>query len=118
VIDDDPEHANHYYDHYNTLRNHFDPRFSKVKERINAICFCDDEEYPGLQAADMIAWSARAWMVDNGEDHKIKQPHELLALLTHSTMYTPRVYTADILRQLGANNAAAIERLKNANGTV
>jgi hypothetical protein len=118
VVDDDPEHAKDFYAHYTQLRTHSDPMFSKVRERMHAISFCDDEHYPGLQAADMIAWSARAWMVDNGEDHKIAEPHELLRLLTHSSMYQPKVYTADILRQLGANNAASIARLKNANQTI
>jgi hypothetical protein len=117
VIDDDPEHAKDYYDQFNNLKTHTDQKFQKVK-RVNAISFCDDDAYPGLQAADMIAWSARTWMVDNGEDHKLAEPTDLLKLLTHSSMYQPRIYTSKILHELGANTAAGIDRVKNANEAI
>jgi hypothetical protein len=99
IVDDDADTAIEYYSLLKTLRTHPAEEFTKVRKRIQGICFCRDQGYPGLQAADMIAWEARQFMASRKIDPTI-EPSALYANLTHYGMYQPKLYTSDVLHQV------------------
>jgi len=102
VLDDDPEHAKSYYDMLTTLRTHSDQRFRKVSERVRQITFCDDAIYPGLQAADLVAFVCRRFKVDDVQDEeRLDQiPHSLYPHLTVAGVHHSHIYTEDLLRMI------------------
>jgi hypothetical protein len=55
ICDEDPETARTCYAHYEAVKVADD----KVKEKILSLTFADDEHFPCLQAADMVAYLAR-----------------------------------------------------------
>jgi hypothetical protein len=59
VLDDDQEYSLACYRLLNSLREQFRP---KLQRRIAAISFGNDKAYPGIQAADMIAYESRDLM--------------------------------------------------------
>jgi hypothetical protein len=109
IVDDDPDNAWGYYDLAKGLRNHPDKEtFACVSERLHGLCFGDDKAYPGLQAADILSWVSRRFMVDkkNDEDHL---PSGLLRLLTFDGLHQPRVYTREKLMTLSENTKEALK---------
>lgn len=112
VIDDDPENALDYYGLLDRLKNIQNPAFDEVRRRIKAICFGDDTTFPGLQAADIISWVARDYMVASmtkGEH----EPQHLYYQLTHFSEHQPKLYGADGLDRLAQN----IRQVKRENET-
>ncbi|MFZ0393990.1 MAG: DUF3800 domain-containing protein [Terracidiphilus sp.] len=59
VVDDDPETAPKFYQRLNRIRQMPHELCVEIKKRIGAITFARDGGYPGLQAADMLAYVAR-----------------------------------------------------------
>jgi hypothetical protein len=108
IVDNDPEHAWGYYNLANGLRNHPDKAvFSAVGDRLHAVCFGDDKAYPGLQAADMLSWLSRRYMVDKKQaaDHL---PSDLLRLLTFDGLHQPVVFTDAILKEVSEGTIRAL----------
>jgi hypothetical protein len=98
VIDDDPEFAMKVYEQIETLKT----TFPHVKKRVHAVSFVDDFSYPGVQAADMIAYEGRKIMVE-----KMTNPDatsDLYDDLTFHRVHQPQFYNAKILDQLRATN--------------
>lgn len=102
IVDDDPEYAWQYYKLLDGLRQNPDKRFAKVPERVHAICFGNDVSYPGLQAADMLSWLARDFMVRKKTDPSA-EISTLLAYLTHAGMHQPSIMDEKQLLQLAQN---------------
>lgn len=104
VVDDDPEHAMDYYRILETLRtNPLAPdKFAKFRKRIHGISFSKDESYPGLQAADMIAFESRNFMRNRMAD-PASTPTDLFLRLTHAGMHRPYIYTEATLYTIGRN---------------
>ena len=92
VLDDDPQYAKDCYDLLDALRI----RFPRVRDRVTAITFGDDKAYPALQMADMLAFEARALMVQ-----RIANPNtpasDLYTALTKRQIHQPVLWTADYL---------------------
>jgi Protein of unknown function (DUF3800) len=111
VLDNDPDTAMNYYDYYQMLKNHPDQGMQGVRDsvrhRVRGICFCDDESYPGLQAADMIAYVSRRELIERDRDSS-REGSTLFAQLTHGGMYQPKIYTPEILRKMGRNIAVRL----------
>lgn len=55
ICDDDPETALGCYEHYRGVRQ----AYEKVRRKTVALSFADDKHFPGLQAADMVAFLSR-----------------------------------------------------------
>ena len=102
VIDDDPEFAMECYKLLNVLKGNFE----KVKQRISGICFVNDDVYPGVQAADMIAYEARRWMVER-EKYPDSKPSTMYRGLTHNLVNQPRLLTAAQLEELNGSMGAS-----------
>lgn len=112
VIDDgDEEYAIGCYKLLNTLKQHPHPVFKKVRDRIDGMCFGNDRSYPGIQAADMVAYEARRLLVDRIKDPKA-EPSKLLHSLTLMGIHQPGVYTAALLDELASNTNEAIKKLR------
>jgi uncharacterized protein DUF3800 len=104
VIDNDAEFAKGVYDQFENLKQtaqyhkcdaEMARRFARIKERVHSISFVNDDSYPGVQAADMIAYEARRTMVE-----RIANPtytSELYDKLTFGRFHQPKFYTAEAL---------------------
>jgi hypothetical protein len=101
VIDDDQQYAMECYKWINILRE----TLPKVRGRISGICFVKDDVYQGVQAADMIAYEARAQMVRNKKDPNA-EPSELLRTLTHNFVNNLRFVDAAVLNVLNGSMEA------------
>jgi hypothetical protein len=114
IIDDDRENSIECYRKLNNLKDHPHPMFAKVRERIRAMTFAIDDYYPGLQAADMLAYESRRYMVSRIKNPEA-EPSELLMLLTHLFIHQPSLYTPAILDQLekGTLKMLADDRAKS-----
>jgi hypothetical protein len=110
IIDDDQEHAFDYYKHLNNLKTHPDEQFKMVKDRISSISFCRDDIYPGIQAADMIAWVARRYKVEGTEIDFDTMPLSLYPNLTHGGRHQVKMYTEELLYEVARNTSAAKKR--------
>lgn len=100
IVDDDPPNAFSYYQHLQTLKEHPDLAFKRVRDKLHALCFGNDKDYPGLQAADMLAYEARVFMEAKlrNQNH---EPSGLFFNLTHQGRNQPKLYTAELLNSLG-----------------
>lgn len=92
ILDDDPEHANDYYNLLDDLKG----TFPRIRERISAITFGNDVAYPALQMADMIAFESRKSLVQRLQDPNTR-PSNLYIALTHKFMHQPKLWTAEFL---------------------
>lgn len=92
VIDDDRSSAMRCYEMLDMLKQ----TFPKVRERIHGICFVNDKSYPGIQAADMIAYESRRLMVERIKDPNVV-PSELFSSLTLLLIHQPKLYTPAVL---------------------
>lgn len=104
VVDNDKEFAMQCYEQLENMKELavHDPNFARIKERVHAISFVDDSSYPGVQAADMIAYEARRTMVE-----RISNPDytsELYDNLTFLRTHQPHYYTPEVLHELAATN--------------
>src|ERR1700677_789377 len=109
VIDNDQEFAMACYKQLETLKSlaGHDQKFARVKERVHAITFANDASYPGVQAADMIAYEARRVMVERMTNPEATS--DLYDDLTFLRMHQPSYYTAEVLDQLQASNPVTEE---------
>jgi len=112
VVDDDQQTAMAYYEALNTLRTHWHQQFKKVNERLVAICYGRDAAYPGLQAADMIAFVSRRLKLDKDEEFE-QMPYSLYPSLTMGGIHQPKLYTEDIIRKVARGT---FEHTQKANG--
>lgn len=101
VIDDDRDSSLRCHEMLNILKL----AFPNVKERISSISFVNDRAYPGIQAADMIAYESRRLMVDRIAD-PMAQGSSLYASLTFWLNHQPKFYTPAFLDMLQANAEA------------
>ena len=80
----------------------------KVKERIHSLAFVNDESFPGVQVADMVAYESRRLMVEEMKDPNTPlPPSHLLKFLTLSVTHQPLHYTPAILDQMQADMRTA-----------
>jgi hypothetical protein len=79
-------------------------RNPKIKERISSLCFVNDEAYSGVQAADMVAYDARAYMVGKKNDPNMNVP-ERLKFLSICSMHMPNLYGPEALDALNSAEA-------------
>jgi hypothetical protein len=100
VVDDDRDSSLRCHEILNVLKS----AFSKVRERISGICYVNDRAYPGVQAADMIAYESRKLMVERKNDPNV-EPSELFHSLTLALIHQPKLYTADVLDRLHAGRS-------------
>jgi hypothetical protein len=99
ILDDDPENAKLCYDLLDGLKN----QFPRVRQRISAITFGDDKEYPALQMADMIAFEARSLMVQRMADKNVEPSTHFMAL-TRRLCHQPKFWSAEFLDKLARAN--------------
>jgi hypothetical protein len=112
VIDDDPEHVGGFYRAVDGLRNHPETSvFGHVADRIHGVCFCNDESFPGIQAADMLAYVSRDYAVKRKGDPSTL-PSALFQRMTRNGMHQPSMFTADVLEQV-VKGAAEAQRIAN-----
>jgi hypothetical protein len=113
VVDNDKEFAMACYKQLESLKsladypNPFQSRFTRVKERIHSMCFVDDASFPGVQAADMIAYEARRIMVERMTNPDATS--DMYSDLTFMGMHRPGFYDAKVLDQLQATNPVTEE---------
>jgi hypothetical protein len=87
--------------------------FPKVRDRVSGICYVNDKAYPGVQAADMIAYESRKLMVEKKKDPNT-EPSELFRSLTFALIHQPKLYTSDVLDRLHAGKS---EKEKQSTGS-
>ena len=109
VIDNDKEFAMACYKQLESFKSLAETAlaFARVKARVHAISFVNDESYPGVQAADMIAYESRRIMVE-----RITNPDatsELFDNLTFMRTHQPKFFTPEILDHLRATNPVTEE---------
>lgn len=80
IVDDDCETAPEFYQRLTQLRAMPHEICREVSERVDAITFARDEAYPGVQAADMLAYEARRSFLGIS-------PHDLWNHSMGSTLY-------------------------------
>jgi hypothetical protein len=80
--------------------------FQKLRKGIHGIAFVNDESFPGVQAADVIAYESRRLMVDEMKDPNT-QPSELLKPLTLGLTHQPLHFTPAVLDEMQADIHAA-----------
>jgi len=98
VVDDDHEFSMKCYEQLETLKQ----TFPRVRDRIHALSFVNDESYPMVQLADMIAYESRRVMVERmtNPDATSNLYDNLTLMRTHQ----PRFYTPTVLDELQAIN--------------
>jgi hypothetical protein len=92
IIDEERQYGNDIYDLLNDMKENT-PR---VRDRVSAITFARDNEYPGIQMSDMVAYEARNAMVRQLND-KEAPPSQLFALLTRMGVHVPKFWRAEDL---------------------
>jgi hypothetical protein len=101
IVDDDPQYAKACYDLLNVLKD----QFPRVRRRISAITFGNDEHYPALQMADMIAFEARSLMVRRMA--KIDEPpSSIYTALTRRQIHQPKFWSATFLDRIALSGTA------------
>jgi hypothetical protein len=95
IIDDDRESSLSCYKMLHNLKQ----TFPKVRERISSISFANDVAYPGIQAADMLAYESRKMKVDMKKDPTYK-PSDLWESLTLLGINQPLFYSPAVLDAL------------------
>jgi hypothetical protein len=95
IVDDDQEYSLNCYRVLNQMRVQFK---DKVGKRIDSMCFGNDKAFPGIQAADMIAYESRARMIAKLSNDT--EPSSLFMALTRSGVHQPVLYTSSHLDAL------------------
>lgn len=93
VLDDDEDYSLRCYQVLNAIRKQLDP---KVRRHTNSICFANDDAFPALQAADMIAYESRRHMIGRNETPNLP-PSDLYLALTRNGLHQPKLYDATLL---------------------
>lgn len=75
-------------------------QYPNLKKRFPSICFADDESYPPLQAADMLAYTARSVLVDKAQGKEIGAERLYKALT--GQLAQPLLYDLEALVDLEA----------------
>lgn len=96
VVDDDEQYSVKCYELLNGMRKQFP---DEINRRVDQLCFGKDAGYPGLQAADMIAYEARTRLVDTKKNPS-SEPGLLYARLTRGGLHQPKLYTPEYLDML------------------
>src|SRR6266567_930783 len=96
VIDDDREQSENYYSVLSSMRKNF-PK--EIDERISEIGFANDVAYPGIQAADLIAYESRDLMIKRKNDPTVAIS-ELYGVLTKGGLHQPMLYGSKDLDKL------------------
>ena len=104
VIDNDKDYSMACYKQLESFKSLAEtgPTFARVKERVHAISFVNDASYPGVQAADMIAYESRRIMVE-----RLSNPDATSDLFDHLTFmrtHQPKFFTPAILDLLQSTN--------------
>jgi Protein of unknown function (DUF3800) len=100
VIDDDQQSSENYYNLLGQMRK----RFSReINERISGLAFGNDVAFPGLQAADMIAYESRNLIRARKAD-KTTPPSQIYALMTKNGLHQPTLYTPEFLDLINKDN--------------
>ena len=73
----------------------------KAKKRIHMLGFANDSSFPGIQAADMLAYESRRLMAERSIN-KYAIPSKRLILLTLDFVHQPHLMTAQKLDELSA----------------
>lgn len=89
IIDDDEQYSMDFYQLLNALKQ----RFPDMRDRVTAITFGDDRQYPALQMADMLAFESRALALARMSDPKA-EPSELYFRLTRRGIHRTQIWTA------------------------
>jgi Protein of unknown function (DUF3800) len=108
VVDDDPEHATQYYDLLQTLKQTAYEGFQKVRDRVTSISFSENPEFPGLQAADMIAWESRNF-ARSLKENPDAEPSDFFANLTHLGTNQPQFYSSKWIHKIAAGTASRLK---------
>jgi hypothetical protein len=123
VIDEDEEMSPMVYEHFILLRKNLDANLlrthseterksiARFRERVHAITFVNDVSYPGVQAADMIAYEARNIMVARMTNPDATSP--LYDDLTFLRSNQPKFYKPEVIDELHQSFREAV-----ANGTI
>lgn len=106
VLDNDEESSQACFEQLATLRKNF----LKVKERFSSICFVNDEDYPGVQAADFLAFEARKFMVDRIKDPACEIPVRLKKLCGLNVKKV-KLYSANVLDILQSGKGSEWEEI-------
>jgi hypothetical protein len=93
VIDDDQQSSENYYNLLGAMRKQF-PK--DVSDRISELAFGNDVAYPGLQAADMIAYESRGLMILR-KQNPTTPPSPIYALMTKDGLHQPTMFTPEFL---------------------
>jgi Protein of unknown function (DUF3800) len=113
VVDNDKEFAMACYKQLESLKsladypNPFQQRFARIKERVQSMCFVSDASFPGVQAADMIAYEARRIMVERMTNPDATS--EMYGDLTFMGIHQPRFFNVKVLDGLQATNPVTEE---------
>jgi hypothetical protein len=76
-------------------------QYPSVRKRFPSICFVDDESYPPLQAADMLAHCARSVLIEMSRGATVGRK-ELYTALT-GQLGQPLLYDSELLSELESN---------------
>jgi hypothetical protein len=96
VVDDDYDTAPVFHAWVNTLKH--DNR-EPLGRSIKSLCFVDDERFPLIQAADMLAYAARQQLIPPKPGDPILPP-EIYEKLTRDRVYAPKFLDAAELDKL------------------
>jgi hypothetical protein len=113
VVDNDKEFAMACYKQLESLKNMadfpnpFQQRFARIKERVQSMCFVNDASFPGIQAADMIAYEARRIMVERMTNPDATS--DMYSDLTFMGIHQPRFLNVEVLDGLQATNPVTEE---------
>jgi uncharacterized protein DUF3800 len=99
VIDDDHDTAHVCHSLLSSLKI----GLPKVRHRISSICFVNDRFFPGVQAADMLAYESRRLMVEKITDPAAKGA-ELIAELTCTFKHQPKLLSAETLDRINSDS--------------
>ena len=99
VIDDDQEYSIMCYRLLQAMKRDD----AKVRDRLDAIAFVNDKVFPGIQAADVIAYEARRLMIEELTTGVEVRPSELFNSLTFARHHQPLHFTPKILDEMQAD---------------
>jgi hypothetical protein len=96
-LDDDKQFAMGCYDYIWQLKSDF----PKARERVHGVAFVNDASYPGVQAADMIAYESRRLMVERKAKPDTPMSDRYMDLTLYA-IHQPHYYNAAVLDELRA----------------
>jgi len=91
LLDDDEEKAMSCYALLRSLKK----QHPESKKRISSICFVNDEVYPGVQAADVLAFESRRLLIE-----RQSKPSKLFERLTSELQHSPHLFDERALLEL------------------